>query len=166
MDPRLRKVYSKCITEIARGTLPDLVNDLYDYLMIDLASITYGLKDPRAFLVNVRLAIDYGYLKPSVVFVVDYSKPEHRAVAESRVKWLRDLSLDFIFAKDEPAEIKAAKECLNKPRCIVLSRDYDPLIIMSEMIQPIKITERAWINRRITINRECVNKYLNEDKTT
>ena len=161
MNPRLRKVYSRCITEVARGTLPDLVNGVYDYLMIDLASITYGLRDPRAFLVNVRLAIDYGYLKPNVIFVIDYSRPEHRAVAESRVKWLRELGLDYILASDEPAEIKAARECLSKPRCIVLSRDYDPLTVINEMIQPIKITERAWINRRIAVNRDCVNEQLN-----
>ncbi|GAB6945197.1 hypothetical protein [Vulcanisaeta sp. JCM 14467] len=60
MDPKLRRVYSRCITEVARGLLPDLVNGVYDYLMVNLASITYGLGDPRAFLVNVRLAIDYG----------------------------------------------------------------------------------------------------------
>ncbi|WP_256359215.1 hypothetical protein [Vulcanisaeta sp. JCM 14467] len=35
---------------------------------------------------NVRLVIDYDYLRPSVVFVVDYSKPGHKAVAESRIK--------------------------------------------------------------------------------
>ena len=86
VDPRLRRVYSRCIREVSRGLLPDLVNGFYDYLVVDLASITYGLKDPRAFLANVRLAINYGYLKPSVIFVVDYSKPEHRAVAESRIK--------------------------------------------------------------------------------
>ncbi len=144
--------------EVARGTLPDLVNDLYDYLMIDLASITYGLKDPRAFLVNVRLAIDYDYLRPSVVFVVDYSRPEHRAVAESRIRWLRELSLDYILAEDEPAEIRAAKECLNKPRCIVLSRDYDPLTIMDEMIQPIKVSERAWIVMKVMVDRNCLKR--------
>ena len=115
VDPRLRRVYLRCITEVARGTLPDLVNGFYDYLMVDLASITYGLRDPRSFLVNVRLAIDYGYLRPSIIFVVDYSKPEHRAIAESRVKWLRELSLDYILAEDEPAEIRAARECLSKP---------------------------------------------------
>ncbi len=160
MDPRLRRIYSRCITEIERGALPDLVNDKYDYLMIDLASITYGVKDPRTFLVNVRLAIDYDYLRPSVIFVIDYSRPEHRAVAESRIKWLRELSLDYILAEDEPAEVKAARECLGRGRCIVLSRDYDPLTVINEMIQPIKITERAWINRKITINRECLDKYL------
>lgn len=94
--------------------MPDLVNGLYDYLMIDLASITYGLKDPRAFLANVRLAIDYGYLKPSIIFVIDYSRPEHKAVAESRVRWLRELGLAFILAEDEPAEIRAARECLKR----------------------------------------------------
>ena len=93
MDLRLGRVYLRCVREVARGLLPDLVNGFYDYLMIDLASTTYGLKDPRAFLVNVRLTIDYGYLKPSVVFVVDYSRPKHKAVAEVRVKWLGELGL-------------------------------------------------------------------------
>ncbi len=76
----MRRVYSRCVFEVARGLLPDLVNGVYDYLMVDLASIAYGFKDPRAFLVNVRLAIDYGYLKPNVIFVIDYSRPKHRAV--------------------------------------------------------------------------------------
>ena len=58
---------------------------------------------------NVRLAIDYGYLKPNVIFVIDYSGPGHRAVAELRIKWLRELGLNYILASDEPAEIKAAK---------------------------------------------------------
>ena len=89
----MRRAYSRCVVEVARGLLPDLVNGVYDYLLIDLASITYGLRDPRAF-------------------VVDYSRPEHKAVAESRIRWLRELSLDYISASDEPAEIKAAKECL------------------------------------------------------
>ena len=69
------------------GLLTDLVDGVYNYLMVDLASITYGVKDPRAFLMNVRLAIDYGYLKPSIIFVIDYSKPEHKAVAGSRIRW-------------------------------------------------------------------------------
>ena len=99
----------RCVVKVTRSLLPDLANGFYDYLMIDLASITYGLRDPRAFLTNVRLAIDYGYLRPSVVFVVDHSKPEHRTIAEVRVKWLRDLGLDFILAEDELAEIRAAR---------------------------------------------------------
>ena len=86
--------YSRCVAEVGRGTLPDLVNGFYDYLL--LASITYGVKDPRAFLVNVRLAIDYGYLKPIVVFVLDYSRPGHKAVAESRIRRLRELGLNCI----------------------------------------------------------------------
>ena len=131
-DPKLRRAYSRCVREVARGSLPDLVNGFYDYLMIDLTSITYGLKDPRAFLANIRLAIDYGYLKPSVIFVIDYSRPEHKTVAESRIRWLRELSLDYILAEDEPAEIKAARECLRRDKCIVLSRDYDPLTIINE----------------------------------
>ena len=55
----------RCVFEVARCLLPDLVNGVYDYLIIDLTGITYGLKDPRFFLANVRFTIDYGYLKPS-----------------------------------------------------------------------------------------------------
>ena len=159
MDPRLRRVYSRCVVEVSRGPLPSLVNGAYDHLMIDLASITYGLKDPRAFLTNVRLAIEYGYLGPRVVFVLDYSRPEHRAVAESRVKWLRELGLDFILADDGPAEIRAARECLRRGRCIVLSRDYDPLTEMTEMLQPIKVSETAWVVRKIVVNRDCLRAH-------
>ena len=65
--------------------LPDLVNGRYDYLIIDLASITYGLKSPRSFLVNIKLALDYGYLKPRVIFVLDYSKPIHREIVDSKL---------------------------------------------------------------------------------
>ena len=135
----MRRAYSRCVVEVSRGLLPDLVNGVYDYLMIDLASITYGLRDPRAFLVNVRLAIDYGYLRPSVVFVVDYSRPEHRAIAEVRAKWLRELGLDYILAEDEPAEIRAARECLKRGKYIVLSRDlYNDNIILKILIIELK----------------------------
>ena len=164
MDPRLRRFYSRCVLEVERGTLPDLVNDRYGHLMIDLASIAYGLRDPRALLMNVRLALDYDYLRPNVVFVIDYSKPEHRAVAESRIRWIRELGLEYLLAEDEPAEVRAARECLKRGKCIVLSRDYDPLTVMDEMIQPIKITEKAWINRKIIINKECLNNYLSKEK--
>ncbi|WP_188604008.1 hypothetical protein [Vulcanisaeta souniana] len=62
--------------EVACGLLLDLVNEAYDYLLIDLAGITYGLKASVAFLINVRLVINYGYLKPSVIFVVNYSRAQ------------------------------------------------------------------------------------------
>ena len=139
--------------------LPNLVNGFYDYLMIDLASITYSLKNPRSFFANVKLAIGYGYLRPSVVFIINYSKPEHRAVAEVRVKWLRELSLEYILAEDEPTKIRAARECLNKPRCIVLSRDYDPLTIINEVLQPIKVGEAAWLVRRVAVDSDCLARH-------
>lgn len=162
MDPRLRRVYSRCVVEVERGLLPDLVNDRYDYLIIDLASITYAVRDPRAFLINIRLALDYDYLRPRVIFTIDYSRPEHKAVAETRIKWLRDLGLEYVLADNEPAEMRAAKECLAKPRCIVLSRDYDPLTIVDEILQPLKVSERAWVNRRVRVDRECLLKYLGD----
>ena len=76
-----------------------------------------------------------------------------------RVRWLRELSLDYILAEDEPAEIRAAKECLKRGRCIVLSRDYDPLTIINEMIQPIKVSERAWVVRKVVVDRDCLKHW-------
>ena len=78
MDPKMREAYSRCLVEVSRGLLPDLVNDKYDYLVIDFPSIAYGLSRPRSFLVNIKLALDYGYLKPKVIFVLNYSRPEHK----------------------------------------------------------------------------------------
>jgi len=157
MDPKTREVYSRCSREVARGLLPDLVNGKYDYLVIDFPSIAYGLRRPRSFLVNMRLAMDYGYLKPKVIFVLDYSKPVHREVAESRVWWFRDLGLEYVLVDNEPAEIRAAKLCLEGPRCVVLSRDYDVLTIMDYMLQPIKVSERAWFVRLVLIDRPCLS---------
>jgi hypothetical protein len=159
MDPRLRETYSRCVREVARGLLPDLVNGRYDYLVVDYSSIAYGLKSPRSFLVNTRLALDYGYLKPRVIFVLDYSKPIHREVAGSRIWWFRDLGLEYVLAEDGPAEIKAARLCLERPRCVVLSRDYDVLTVMDFMIQPIKIVEKAWFVRLVSIDRACLSSH-------
>jgi hypothetical protein len=141
--------------------LPDLVNGRYDYLIIDLASITYGLKSPRSFLVNIKLALDYGYLKPRVIFVLDYSKPIHREIVDSKLWWFRELGLEYVLADNEPAEVRAARLCLERPRCIVLSRDYDVLTVMDFMLQPIKVSERAWLVREVFIDRTCLSpRYL------
>ncbi|WP_069807501.1 hypothetical protein [Vulcanisaeta thermophila] len=160
MNPRLRRVFAKCVVEVGRGLLPDLVNDSYDYLHIDLASITYAVRDPRSFLVNIRLAIDYGYLKPHVIFYLDYASEGQKTVSERRVRWLRELGLDYILSSNEPAEVKAARDCLSKGRCIVLSRDYDPLTIINEELQPIKVSERAWVTRKITVDRRCLQAVM------
>ena len=40
--------------------------------------------------------------------------------------------------------------------CIVLSRDYDPLTIINEMMQPIKVAERAWLVRKVMVDRDCL----------
>ena len=78
MDPRTREAYPRCVMEASRGLLPDLINGKYDYLIIDFPSIAYGLSRPKSFLVNIKLALDYGYLKPKVIFVLNYSRPEHK----------------------------------------------------------------------------------------
>jgi hypothetical protein len=145
--------------EASRGLLPDLINDKYDYLIIDFPSIAYGLRRPRSFLVNIRLAIDYGYLKPKVVFVIDYSKPIHREVAKSRIWWFKELGLGYVLAEDGPAEIKAAKLCLERPRCVVLSRDYDVLTVMDFMLQPLKVSEKAWFVRLVSVDRDCLSSH-------
>jgi hypothetical protein len=142
--------------EASRGLLPDLVNGKYDYLIIDFPSIAYGLRRPRSFLTNIKLAIDYGYLKPRVVFVLDYSKPIHREVAGSRVWWFKELGLEYVLADNEPAEVRAAKLCLSLSRCVVLSRDYDVLTVMDYMLQPIKVSGRAWVIRLVSVDRACL----------
>ncbi|WP_460173433.1 hypothetical protein [Vulcanisaeta sp. JCM 14467] len=40
----------------------------------------------------------------------------------------------------------------------MLSRDYDPLTIINEMIQPIKVSDRAWLVKKITVNGECLKR--------
>jgi hypothetical protein len=91
--------------EVFRGLLPDLVNGRFDYLVVDYPSIAYGLRRPRSFLVNIKLAMDYGYLRPKVIFVLDYSKPIHKEVVDSRLWWFRGLGLEYVLAEDEPAEL-------------------------------------------------------------
>jgi len=159
MDPKMREAYSRCVMEASRGLLPDLVNGKYDYLVVDYSSIAYGLKSPRSFLVNIRLALDYGYLKPKVIFVLDYSKPIHREVAESRIWWFKELGLEYVLAEDGSAEIRAAKLCLERPRCVVLSRDYDVLTVMDFMLQPIKVVEKAWVVRLVSVDRDCLSSH-------
>jgi hypothetical protein len=132
------------------------VNGRYDYLIIDFSSIAYGLRRPRSFLVNIRLAMDYGYLKPRVVFVLDYSRPVHKEVAESRIWWFRELGLEYVLAEDGPAEIRAARMCLSLNKCVVLSRDYDVLTVMDYMLQPIKVSGRAWVIRLVSVDRACL----------
>jgi hypothetical protein len=157
MDPRTREAYSRCLVEVSRGLLPDLVNGRFDYLVIDFGGVVYGLRRPRSFLTNIRLALDYGYLKPKVIFVLDYSKPIHREVAESRLWWFRVLGLEYVLAEDGPAEVRAAKLCLERPRCVVLSRDYDVLTVIDFMLQPIKVSGRAWVVREVLIDRSCLS---------
>jgi hypothetical protein len=157
MDPKMREAYSRCLVEVSRGLLPDLVNGRFDYLVVDFSSIAYGLRRPRSFLVNIKLAMDYGYLKPKVIFVLDYSKPIHKEVVESRIWWFRELGLEYVLAEGEPAEIRAAKLCLGLGRCVVLSRDYDVLTVMDCMLQPIKVSERAWFVRLVFIDRSCLS---------
>jgi hypothetical protein len=67
------------------------------------------------------------------------------------------LGLEYVLADNEPAEVRAARLCLERPRCIVLSRDYDVLTVMDFMLQPIKVSERAWLVREVFIDRTCLS---------
>lgn len=149
----MRRIYSGCVIEVSRGSLLEVVDNV-DTLIIDLASITYG-SDPSSFINNIRLALDYGYLRQRVIFVVDYWSDAQRSVVQPYVELLRDLGLDYVLSRSKPAEITAAEMCREIPRCIVLSRDYDPLQIVDEEIQPVGYRHR-WIVRKIRIDRECV----------
>ena len=138
--------------ELKRGTLNDFCNE-FDYILIDLSSITYGIKNWKSFIYSIYLALSYGICKSNFIFVLDYSKNEHRLVNENRIKFLKELHLNYVLSYDEPAELKAAKLCKEFQekgmKCIVLSRDYDVLTILPEMLQPIKISEKSWIIRHI-----------------
>jgi hypothetical protein len=153
VDPKLRRAYSRCIVEVSRGSLDDLAAD-FELLLVDLPSLAYAL-GAYSLLASIRLGLDYGKLR-RVIFVLDYWEVKHRLVADKYIRWLRELGLDYRLSPDEPAEIKAARICMEVGNCIVLSRDYDPLLILDEELQPVRRGFR-WMVRRIRINRECLN---------
>ncbi|ABL88706.1 hypothetical protein Pisl_1551 [Pyrobaculum islandicum DSM 4184] len=43
MNPKLRRAYARCVRELTREPLPDLVNGFYDFLMVDFGSIGVGM---------------------------------------------------------------------------------------------------------------------------
>ncbi len=138
MDPEVRRKITKCITRIRRLTFTEACNE-YDVILVDLPSVVYGLKRPVEFLKNISLAQQLG-IKSRIVVVLDSWKDIHKKIVEKYVKMLDDLSIEYIVSTDMPAELKAAYKCLeflNKgEKCIVLSRDYDPLLVVDEELIP------------------------------
>ena len=167
MDPKLRKTYSECVYEVERGLLSHFLNK-YDVIVIDLASITYGVKNRIAFLQALSLAQTYGNFKARIILVLDYQKNGHKSIVNKLIPKIENYGLEYILSHYEPAEIKAAKICREFQEkgitCIVLSRDYDPLQIIDEMLQPIKIHTWQWILRLIKIDRKCVELKLKNVK--
>jgi len=158
---KIKKAYAKCVVELDRNSFSHYCN-VYDIIIIDLASIVYGLKNPKEFLLNLALARDY--VKSRFIIVLDYLEEKHKVVSNRYIKLLEHLHLEYILSENESAELKAARMCREFEgkgfKCIVLSRDYDVLQIIDKMLQPIKVSEKSWIVRRVGIDRECVNTYL------
>ncbi len=159
MDPRLRRCVTRCILELSRGKFTDFCEE-FDYIVVDLPSIIYGLNRPEAFIVNLGLAQQLGQLRARFILVLDYSRDKHRLLAEKRLRVIRELGVEYILSSDKPAEIKAAEtvsELRNRGySAVVLSRDYDPLLIVDDMLQPVG-AKFAWIVRHIKIDRECLS---------
>ncbi len=158
MDPRLRRCIIHCISELSRKRFTDFCEE-FDYIVIDLPSIIYGLNRPETFIVNIGLAQQLGQSRARFILVLDYSQDKHRPLAERRLKVIRELGLDYVLSTDRPAEIKAAEIVSDLRKkgysAVVLSRDYDPLLIVDDMLQPVG-AKFTWIVRYIKVDRECL----------
>ncbi|NPA71157.1 MAG: hypothetical protein GXO26_10160 [Crenarchaeota archaeon] len=162
MDPKLRRRIIKCVRKIRTITFTEACQE-YDYIIIDLASIVYGLKRPIEFLKNLSLAQSYGMCRSRFIIVLDYSKDIHVKVSSRYISMIRDLGLEYETSPDEPAEIKAAKICRelidNGYRSIVLSRDYDPLMIVDEELMPCR-RYFIWTVDHVMVDRRCIESLM------
>jgi len=158
MDPKLRRCLTNCISELSRKRFTDFCEE-FDYIVIDLPSIIYGLTRPETFIMNLGLAQQLGQSRAHFILVLDYSQDKHRPLAERRLRIIREFGLDYVLATDRPAEIKAAEIVSDLRRkgysAVVLSRDYDPLLIVDDMLQPVG-AKFTWIVRHVKIDRECL----------
>ncbi len=162
MDPKLRRKFVKCIRKVRTITFTEACQE-FDYIVIDLASIVYGLKRPIEFLKNLSLAQSYGVSRARFIIVLDYSKDVHVKVSNRYVKIIDELGLEYEISPNEPAEIRAAKICrdlINKGhRSIVLSRDYDPLMIVDEELIPCR-RYITWTVDHVVIDRKCIESLM------
>ncbi|NPA23624.1 MAG: hypothetical protein GXO23_04950 [Crenarchaeota archaeon] len=158
MDPRLRRKVIKCVRRIRTIPFTDACNE-YDIIVIDLASIVYGLRRPVEFLKNLSLAQTHNIVRSRFVIVLDYSREIHVKVSNRYITLIRDLGLEYVLSENEPAEIRAAKICrehiLRGHKCIVLSRDYDPLTIVDEELMPSR-RHFAWTVDHVMVDRRCL----------
>ncbi len=161
MDPGLRRIYSQCVEEVDRGTLSKFLEE-FDLIVVDLASVTYGVRN-RLALVKALSMSGYG---GKVLLVLDFSREEHVAAARKILPMIERFCLGYALSRDRPAEILAGELCREKMkegvRCIVLSRDYDPLQVVDEMLQPIRVHPWQWILRRIRVDRTCLSRMLGD----
>jgi len=162
MDPKLRRKIVKCVRKLRTITFTEACQE-YDFIIIDLSSIVYGLKRPIEFLKNLSIAQTYSTCRSRFIIVLDYSKDVHVRVSRRYIELIRELGLDFEVSPDEPAEIKAAKICrqlIEKGyRSIVLSRDYDPLTIIDEELMPCR-RFFYWTVDHIVIDRKCIESLM------
>ncbi len=163
MDPRIRRKIVKCVKEICTKPFEELCNE-YDVVLIDWASIVYGLKNPLNFLINLRMAEQLGLVRSRFIIVVDYSKEVHRQVFDRKFrKYFDENHVEYVLAEDEPAEIKAAKMCKNYLDrgllSIVVTRDYDPLLYVDYIAQPFRCKYK-WNVKLVCIDRKCLEDTL------
>ncbi len=162
MDPKLRRKIVKCIRRVRTLTFTEACNE-YDIIIIDLSSVVYGFKRPIEFLKNLSIAQREGLVNSKFVIVFDYSKDIHVKVSRRYIGIVRELGLDYVLSEDEPAEIRAAKLCRkyldDGYRCIVLSRDYDPLIIIDEELMPSR-RFYVWTVDHVTVDRRCIESLM------
>ncbi len=136
----------------------------YRIVIVDWASIVYGLKNPLTFLMNLMLAEREGYVNSHFVFVIDYSRDCHRRVFDSKYrKFFDEQHVEYVLSMDEPAEVKAAKMCqeyrMRGVPSIVLSRDYDPLLYIDDIAMPQRVRYR-WLLRHVRVDRRCLENVL------
>lgn len=136
----------------------------YRVIIVDWASIVYGLKNPLSFLMNLVLAEKEGYVNSHFVFVIDYSKDIHRKVFDFKYRrYFEEHCVDYVLSMDEPAEVKAAKMCREYRErgisSIVLSRDYDPLLYIEDIVMPHRVKYR-WVLRHVEVDRKCLENIL------
>jgi len=159
VDPKIRRKILKCIKRVRKMTLTDACNE-YDIVIIDLPSIVYGLKNPTEFLKNLSIAQQLGIIKARVIVVLDYWKESHIKISDRYRKILEDLCIEYVLSRDMPAEIKAAYMCrdyVNRGyKCIVVSRDYDPLLIFDEELIPSRSRFMWTLDLVKVIDHSCI----------
>lgn len=127
----------------------------YRVFVLDVPSLTYKLKRPCSYLRSLA------NLPVRIVAVLDYSKDEHKEVAQKRLSCLKELHVDYVLASNEPAEILAgriAREYEERGiKAMVVSRDYDVLRVVDVFAQPV-----GSVFRLLKVDRDCLRNHLDD----